>query len=179
MDKALYVYKMTADNGGAPCVSEGLLSLAICKPAIRMTAVKGSIIFGFGGKAYSERLLYIAEVTATAPEGKYYFSSRNSKRPDCIYRKNANGRAIIKKGAKYHSGGHQLKRDVGENFERATVLISNNFRYFGAEGSTDYKKFGSIKRVVEELKQGHRLNHSAKLYDQLTLLKTEVWRYTK
>jgi hypothetical protein len=31
-------YKLTADNGGAPCVRYGLLSLAICKPMIRKTA---------------------------------------------------------------------------------------------------------------------------------------------
>jgi hypothetical protein len=30
----IYFYKLTADNGGAPCVEDGLLSLAICKPAI-------------------------------------------------------------------------------------------------------------------------------------------------
>lgn len=31
----IYFYKLTADNGGAPCVQDGLLSLAICKPMIR------------------------------------------------------------------------------------------------------------------------------------------------
>jgi hypothetical protein len=48
----IYVYKMVADNGGAPCVSNGLLSLAICKPMIRKMAESGSLIFGFGGKNY-------------------------------------------------------------------------------------------------------------------------------
>ena len=48
----IYIYKMVADNGGAPCVAAGLLSLAICKPMIRKSAAKGSLIFGFGGKAY-------------------------------------------------------------------------------------------------------------------------------
>jgi hypothetical protein len=59
----IYIYKMVADNGGAPCVAAGLLSLAICKPMIRKSAEKGSLIFGFGGKVYGERLLYIACVT--------------------------------------------------------------------------------------------------------------------
>lgn len=31
----IYVYKMVADNGGAPCVTGNLLSLAICKPKIK------------------------------------------------------------------------------------------------------------------------------------------------
>jgi Nucleotide modification associated domain 2 len=41
-----YFYKLTADNGGAPCVRYGLLSLAICKPMIRKTAKEGDLIFG-------------------------------------------------------------------------------------------------------------------------------------
>lgn len=31
----VYIYKLTGDDGGAPCVCDGILSLAICKPAIR------------------------------------------------------------------------------------------------------------------------------------------------
>jgi hypothetical protein len=60
----IYVYKMVADNGGAPCVFRNLLSLAICKPKIRKSAKKGALIFGFGGKDYQERLIYIAHVTS-------------------------------------------------------------------------------------------------------------------
>ena len=41
----IYVYKIVADIGGAPCVKNNLLSLAICKPKIRKTAGKGSIRF--------------------------------------------------------------------------------------------------------------------------------------
>jgi hypothetical protein len=48
----IYVYKMVVDNGGAPCVTRKLLSLAICKPKIRKSAERGSLIFGFGGKQY-------------------------------------------------------------------------------------------------------------------------------
>jgi Nucleotide modification associated domain 2 len=43
----IYFYKLTADNGGAPCVRHGLLSLAICKPMIRKTAEEGDLTFGF------------------------------------------------------------------------------------------------------------------------------------
>jgi len=37
----IYFYKLTTDDGGAPCVQDGLLSLAICKPMIRGTAEVG------------------------------------------------------------------------------------------------------------------------------------------
>jgi hypothetical protein len=47
----IYFYKLTEDNGGAPCVTSDLLSLAICKPMIRKTAKEGDLIFGFGANS--------------------------------------------------------------------------------------------------------------------------------
>ena len=41
----IYVYKIVADIGGAPCVWNNLLSLAICKPMIRKTAAQGFVSF--------------------------------------------------------------------------------------------------------------------------------------
>ena len=64
-ESSYYVYKLTVDNGGAPCVCAGMLSLAICKPAIRKNAKKGSYVFGFAGNcmapAYAANpLIYVA-----------------------------------------------------------------------------------------------------------------------
>jgi hypothetical protein len=60
-----YLYKLTGDNGGAPCVEGGLLSLAICKPMIRASASEGDLVFGFGAKSLhcNNRLIYIARIT--------------------------------------------------------------------------------------------------------------------
>src|SRR5260370_161577 len=132
MEPRIYVYKMTVDNGGAPCVREGWLNLAICKPAIRRMAGKGSIIFGFGGKTYGERLLYVANVTKKLIDGKYYRKSRYESRPDCIYLYK-NGTPERKKLAVYHSNSDERALDVGERFEKGNVLLSNDFRYFGKE----------------------------------------------
>src|SRR5881296_1719497 len=89
----VYVYKMVADNGGAPCVTGKLLSLAICKPKIRKSAGRGSLIFGFGGKEYQERLIYIARVTGKLEGEAYYQQPQYARRPDCIYRVEE-GRAV-------------------------------------------------------------------------------------
>jgi hypothetical protein len=68
-----YLYKLTVDNGGAPCVQDGLLSLAICKPMIRSTARINDWLFGFAGKSLhpDQRLIFIARVprsgTGAAP----------------------------------------------------------------------------------------------------------------
>jgi Nucleotide modification associated domain 2 len=70
----IYFYKLTADNGGAPCVRHGLLSLAICKPMIRKTAEEGDLTFGFAANSLhrDNRLLYVARVTKKLADGEYY-----------------------------------------------------------------------------------------------------------
>lgn len=64
-----FFYKLTVDNDGAPCVVDGLLSLAICKPMIRRTAFPGDLIFGFAANSLhaDNRLIYIARVTEKIP----------------------------------------------------------------------------------------------------------------
>jgi len=172
----IYVYKMVADNGGAPCVWRGLLSLAICKPKIRGSAGKYDLIFGFGGKRYSERLIYIAKITDKESQGNYYRKQKYCRRPDCIY-KNVGGRAFRKSRARYHNDSDQRRRDVGFRFQRADVILSDDFRYLGKKGRNDYKRdYPAIKKLIEGLKQGHRVNHSQKLHDELLNLKAEIWR---
>jgi hypothetical protein len=112
-------------------------------------------------------LIYIAKVTEKPPRGDYYRNERYAERPDCIYRENIAGKASLKKGAIYHSKGDRLEHDIGQKFERADVLLSNDFRYFGAAGNADYKKYSSIKAVIERLTQGHRVPDAEKLYGEL------------
>ena len=61
----IYFYKMTTDNGGAPHVSDKLLSLAICKPMIRSTAKPGNLILGFAANSMNadNGLIYVAQVS--------------------------------------------------------------------------------------------------------------------
>ncbi len=84
----VYIYKMTVDAGGAPCVSNGILSLAICKPSIRSTAKRGNIILGFAANSLYRKncLVYVARVTRRVDGRKYLSKSRYAARPDCIYR---------------------------------------------------------------------------------------------
>jgi hypothetical protein len=175
-DPDIYIYKIVVDNGGAPCVRNNLLSLAICKPKIRKTAEMGSVIFGFGGKEYEERLIYIARVTGKLEGDAYYRRRRYARRPDCIYRVE-NGRPVLKRSGKYHFNSDHRKKDVGFHFERAFVLLSDDFRYLGQKGTEDYKKrYAKIKRLIEDLTRGHRRHHSAKLHKELLALKAEIWR---
>jgi hypothetical protein len=84
-----WVYKLTYDTGAAPHVRDGLLSLAICKPKIRLGAVPGDVIFGFGGRSRrairGERLIYAAQVTSKlAAPGEYYEQPQYRGRWHCI-----------------------------------------------------------------------------------------------
>lgn len=171
----IYVYKIVADNGGAPCITGNLLSLAICKPKIRKSAGKGSLIFGFGGKEYQERLIYIARVTDKLERQDYYQQPVYARRADCIYRVEK-GRAERKASARYHVNSDELQKDVGLHFENAFVLLSNDFRYLGNMGTNDYKeRYPKIQALIENLTQGHRRYHSTELREELLALKTEIW----
>lgn len=174
----IYVYKMVTDNGGAPCVAGNLLSLAICKPKIRKTAAKDSLVFGFGGKKYKERLIYIARVTGKLEKDAYYRQREYARRPDCIYQVE-NDRPVRKVSAKYHFDSDQKRKDVGFHFENAFVLLSEDFRYLGRKGRDDFKKrYPKLQRLIEGLKQGHRRYRSAELREEraeLLALKLEIW----
>lgn len=170
----LYVYKLTSDTGAAPCVCDGLLSLAICKPRIRASARVGDLLFGFAANSLhaDNRLIYMARVTEALPDGAYYVEDRFRARPDCIYQRQ--GRAFVRRGdARYHLRPHDLEHDLGPApaYPLARVLVSSDFRYFGAGGTAGYKLVAPrLKKTIESLTQGHRVNHGAELRDELLRL---------
>ena len=172
----IYFYKLTTDNGGAPHVNGGLLSLAICKPMIRSTAKRGDLIFGFAANALYEdnRLIYAAQVTEKLDGGDYY-SAAYASRGDCIYERH-NDHFVRRDGALYHEGPAHLVHDLGDPpYPRANVLLSNIFSYFGKNGSADYKdRHRAIKHAVEGLTQGHRVEHATGLRGELQKLAAEV-----
>jgi hypothetical protein len=175
----LYFYKLTTDNGGAPCVQDGVLSLAICKPMIRSTAAVGDLIFGFAANSLHRDncLLYMARFTEKAQHGTYYINKRFSSRGDCIYKRVGN-RFVWRPGTLHH-GPNDLVHDLGEppDYPNANVLLSTDFRYFGAKGTADYKTmYAAIKEAVQGLGRGHRVRHDEPLLIELLALKQEVWR---
>lgn len=172
---SIYFYKMTADNGGAPCVHKGVLSLAICKPQIRRTAEVDDLVFGFGGKRLGGRLIYAAFVTDKPEVGDYYKKLEYRARPDCIYRA-LEGRPKLKANARFHTEDDQSGTDVGKRFEKAHVLLSDDFRYFGAAGTTDYqKRHKKLAAALRNLGRGHRVNHPNKVREELCRLAEELW----
>ena len=178
---AIYYYKLKVDDNGAPCVQNGMLSLAICKPMLRRKAVPGDLVFGFAANALhaDNRLIYIAEITDKVRDGEYYRKRRFSRRLDSVYRWRK-GRFRWRSGALFHSP-RELRHDLGGHpeYARAEVLLSRSFRYFGADGSAAYKtRYRLIAAAVEDLGQGHRVNHNERLRRELLALKQQVWQAT-
>ncbi len=174
----MYFYKLTVDDGGAPCVTDDLLSLAICKPMIRSTAEKGDLIFGFAADSLHKdnRLIYVAYVTGKLCNGKYFKDTEYAKRSDCIYRYKG-GRYSWKPGSLYHGPG-DLEHDLGRypEYPRANVLLSDDFRYFGKAANAEYKtKFPEVRGAVERLGQGHRVWHTPALNEEFLQMKDWVW----
>lgn len=159
----IYLYKLASVNGGAPCVADGLLSLAICKPMIRASARDGDLLVGVAANSVDpgNRLVYVARVTDRLVDGRYYKDRRYAGRADCIYQWAGNGYAV-RKGGLYHGSQEDLVHDLGLDsaYPRANVLLSTEFRYFGTTGPADYRQeFPHFANAVARLGRGHRVNH--------------------
>jgi len=169
----IYFDKMTTDCGAAPCVDKGKLSLAICKPSIRKKAKEADIVFGFGCQALGEKLIYVARIAKVIEDGRYYDGgSPYAGRIDCIYRWQ-DGELVFRRGAKVH-GPEDRDHDVGpaaKHTRNANVLVADKFVYFGKAGTDEYKKTcPHLKRSIERLTQGHRINHRPELARELSAL---------
>jgi hypothetical protein len=169
------VYKMTHDNGGAPCVSHGLLSLAICKPAIRRCASVGDFVLGFAGQDLppANRLVYAMRVTDKNSWCDYAINY--PFRMDCIY-KCENRIFSNRKDAKFkcnmdrHLGPAPTHRD-------AFVLLSSDFRYFGRCDEIPIETlYPIVHAAVAPLGQGHLKDHLPPLQNELEKLIDYVWK---
>ena len=169
-----YVYKMISDRGGAPCAPQPnvgerhLLSLALCKPAIRRTAQPGDRLLAVTSRALEQKesypeaaIIYCAIVSGIADAREYYaLESPFRKRPDCVYR------FQTKTGEFRHTGKTALhatpeseRKDLGRfpHYRNGRVLVCEEFRYFGREAVPIPPSMLRLHRVVASLGQGHRV----------------------
>ena len=172
---------MTVDSGGAPCIHNGQLSLAICKPAIRRTAKSGDYILGFAANSLYENncLIYVAKVGNTL-SGQEYYARKYQKRPDCTYEFH-NGKYKWRTNAKFHSED-DLEHDLGAspNYSSAKVLLTEktaDFRYFRNNCPIPYRmKYPSLAAFVHEMTQGHRNHLTPALETEVKELIEDVFR---
>jgi hypothetical protein len=169
-----YLYKLTSDRGGAPCClepqegEEAVLSLAICKPAIRRTAEPGDRIIGVASRAleradgYVHGAVIYAAIVGEALDARDYFEAGGGflQRPDCIYTfHRETGEAVHRGMSKLHAGAKHVIKDLGRYplYRNGRVLVCRDFRYFGAEAMPIPARLGLLVEVAETLGQGHRV----------------------
>lgn len=169
-----YLYKLTSDRGGAPCAppprpgDDPLLTLSICKPAIRRTAKPGDRILGITSRALQlsdgyplAAVIYAARVTGIVDPREYYAEqSIFRERPDCIYAfHQANGRLLHSGRTRLHDDPRYEPRDIGNYpfYRNARTVLSTDFRYFGAGAPVIPARLHRLRQIAEELGQGHRV----------------------
>jgi hypothetical protein len=176
----VYIYKITADDGIAPCPYGGMLTLGICKPAIRRTAQAGDYLVGVGSNVwYPGKLIYVAQVDHPIPGPDYYLKGgRYWQRLDCIYKHLGGGRYrwLNRSGRRVHDPRRmpdQMNRDVGwcRGKSNAVVLPSRRFVYFGQDRADHsqgiWRRFPDAWNVVRRLQQSHLVNHPPAFAEQM------------
>lgn len=174
MPARTYVYKLKSDRGGAPSApppdpdETPLLTLSICKPAIRRTAQPGDRILGITSHSLASSdgyplnsVIYAAVVEGTVDAREYYAArSPFRHRPDCIYRFHQLQGTIEHSGrTPLHADPAYRSRDIGQYpyYKNGRTLLSREFRYFGAAAFPIPLQFARLTEVAESLGQGHRV----------------------
>ena len=167
-----YLYKLTSDRGGAPCVpapahdEDPLLTLAICKPAIRRTAAPGDRLLGITSRSLQESDGYplcaviYAAVVREGVEARDYFTPAWTHRPDCIYEFHRhNGTAAHAGRSRLHAAPEHLLKDLGRYpyYRNGRVLVSQDFRYFGVAAVPIPARLPLLMVAAQTLGQGHRV----------------------
>ena len=160
----VYMYNLVVDTGLAPCVENGLLSLACCKGGTK-DEIKTGIRYWIGEKRDGDykkdkiyvvgmcdgKFLYIARITDVVPMIDYYADNSCHKgRNDDIYDVK-NGKLIRNNRHtkdKVHTDNDQQIRDKTGIY----VLLSNDFIYLGKDALAD-KYIKSKAPITRETKQ--------------------------
>lgn len=122
----IFRYILASDNGMAPCIDDGLVSLATCKPAVRSSARPGDWVIGcFPKPAPRGVVAWAARIAECISVGEY--ETRYRGRSDAVYRENADG-TFRRLRPDYHPEPDQVRKDT-----RAPVLVFDTAAawYFG------------------------------------------------
>ena len=143
----LFIYRLTADTGLAPCVDDGMLSLAVCKGGqirngkIVNTGLRYNIGSGNSGADYKKdniyilgtfknKFLYLARITDIITMTEY-FKVMSSGRIDDIYDVE-NGELIrnsLFSKEEIHTEPERIEKDKAGQY----VLLSEDYIYLGKE----------------------------------------------
>ena len=106
----IFRYILVHDHGIAPCPTDGLITLATCKPKIRQKAASGDWVLGFRrGSLERGLLLWGGRVKQVMTHGEYERIYRG--RPDALYHEREDG-AFDRIDPYYHPTEAEKTRDL-------------------------------------------------------------------
>ncbi len=194
MPPKTFVYKLTSDRGGAPCAPPvrapqlPLLTLSICKPAIRRTAQPGDRLLGLTSRSlhlaenYPPNAVIYAAIVTEALDARVYYAprSRFRSRPDCIYQFHRDLGTLTHAGrSPLHADPAYRARDLGQYpfYKNGRTLLSRDFRYFGPAAVPIPETLWSLLQMSAALGQGHRVfTGSAPELSELDTLFRQLWK---
>lgn len=145
----IFRYILASDNGMAPCIDDGLISLATCKPAVRASARPGDWVIGcFPKPAPRGVVAWAARVAECVPVGEY--ERRHRGRSDAVYREKPDG-TFRPLRPSYHPEPDQRRKDT-----RSPVLVFDEAAawYFGDQPEMLPDELMHLAAAG----QGHRVN---------------------
>ena len=135
----IYTYVLAKHYNMAPCISNGLLTLALCKNKIRTAVGEKANGAGVGDKlvglwwSHKDQVQYIrfiAVVCAIITLEEYYaVGSIYRSRPDCIY--TWQDGTMIHNGGRFHNDDSDEENAYSQSKDRqGYVLVCDTFRFY-------------------------------------------------
>lgn len=176
----VYSYVVAVDSGFAPNPFWGTLTLACCKPKIRLHAQPGDVIVGLTRASLGNRVVYVAKIDEKLTFQHYWTDARfRRKRPDVqstrivdrcgdnIYEPVGHDRFRQLPSAHSH-GACENPESKAHDLGGRCVLTSGDFSYFGSEAKP-------LQPGLEDLIVGRA--HRCRFPDAF-VQKVDQWRRT-
>jgi hypothetical protein len=145
----IYRYILETDDGMAPCVDGGLLTLATCKPVIRRVARPDDWVLGFlPGSESRGMVAWAARVDRKVEQGAFGREFRG--RSDAVYPWDDEGNIVFLRPA-YHPKPYDRKKDLSGP---ALIFDPTATWYFG----DNPKRLPDVILHLAASGQNHRVN---------------------
>ena len=160
-NKVVFAYRVRVDDGKAPCIDDGMLSLACCKRKLRRIIaneqqrrddVEFYLLGICTGKA-KHNILFCAKLDAPMLATDFY--SKYLDRKDSLYTLKD---GVLERNTRHpcvHSTQEDYAADVGDP-ETQWVLLSHEFKYFGISPLPINEDYTFLSDEFLPARQGHR-----------------------
>ena len=129
----IWWYVLADDNGMAPCIDQGILTLSCCKPMIGRYAKEGEWVIAFVPKGLTQGpVAWVGRIAEILSLGDY--QTRFSNRNDAIYKRiryESDGRESLEP---LRDDYHAKPRNRSSDIRGKKALIFEPFWYWGGHG---------------------------------------------